>query len=343
METVRRYSKSSAFYLNMKRDFFGNNDALLEQAERQNTLYAAQPRRAHCKICEGAMPPHSDFGQHGVEYAFCMRCGHLNGLHEEAEEFVSKLYISDSGKDYAKNYLDEDFLNRINQIYLPKVDFLLDHLHSDGASLLDVGCGAGYFVYASIQRGISATGIDVGKAMIDYGNRQISHLAKDSPLTVCEERALFDAVRTTDAQIVSALGVIEHLREPHEFFHAFRESRARYLYYLVPMFSLSVVLENVFPNVFPRVLSGGHTHLFTDSSVRKMNEIISVTPIAEWRFGTDIMDLYRSIVTTALGNGASTAVREQLDAGFGMKIDELQAVMDQNHFCSELHLLAEKT
>ena len=34
--------------------------------------------------------------------------------------------------------------------------------------------------------------------------------------------------------------------------------------------------------VFPRQLSGGHTHLYTEESILKMNEIIGIESIAEW-------------------------------------------------------------
>ena len=74
-------------------------------------------------------------------------------------------------------------------------------------------------------------------------------------------RGLFEEIKNSDADVISAIGVIEHLREPHKFFEAFKESKARYIYYSVPMFSLSVALENVSDDIFPRQLSAGHTHL----------------------------------------------------------------------------------
>jgi hypothetical protein len=147
---------------------------------------------------------------------------------------------------------------------------------------------------------------------------------------------------TSDADIVSAIRVIEHLREPHEFFKAFAGSRASYLYYSVPMFSFSVILENIFKDVFPRQLSGGHTHLFTEESVSRMNSLIGVRPVAEWRFGTDVTDLYRSVLTSLRKNQVSSQLIERLERGFTTKTDDLQAVLDRNHFCSEIHCVTAK-
>ena len=57
--------------------------------------------------------------------------------------------------------------------------------------------------------------------MIDFGNQQISHLLKESPLSHSTESDFFDLISTSDATVISAIGVIEHLRDPIAFFEAF--------------------------------------------------------------------------------------------------------------------------
>jgi SAM-dependent methyltransferase len=261
---------------------------------------------------------------------------------DDTKSFIEKLYISEDGAEYSLNYIDEDFLQRTNDIYVPKVDFLISSLPPKKYEILDVGCGSGYFVCASLLRNLSANGLDVSKKMVDFGNKQISHHLQKSPLSYASEEGFFESIVSTNADIISAIGVIEHLREPHKFFTAFQKSKAEYLYYSVPMFSFSVALENVFKNVFPRQLSAGHTHLFTESSIKKMNEVIGVRSIAEWRFGTDAMDLYRHLLTNLQANKTSQKMIDFLYSGFGKKIDDIQAVFDKNHFCSEIHVIASK-
>jgi SAM-dependent methyltransferase len=336
------YSKSSAFYLKTKNDFFSANDALLKKSLNQNQLYTSQPNRVHCKVCQQPLPKTTDFHSHNVDYVFCEKCSHLNGKFEDTKSFIEKLYISEDGSDYSINYIDENFLKRTTDIYIPKVDFLVTSLPPKKYEILDVGCGSGYFVFASLLRNLSASGLDVSKTMVDFGNSQISHHLKKSPLTYASEEGFFDSIVESSADIISAIGVIEHLREPHKFFTAFQKSKVQYLYYSVPMFSLSVALENVFKNVFPRQLSGGHTHLFTESSIKKMNKLIGVESIAEWRFGTDAMDLYRHILTNLQANKSSEKMIDFLSDGFGEKIDDIQSIFDKNHFCSEIHLIASK-
>ncbi|MBF0629262.1 MAG: methyltransferase domain-containing protein [Magnetococcales bacterium] len=339
---VRTYSKSSGFYQEVKKDFFTNNANLLQTARRQNALYAAQPRRTRCKLCEAELPGVVDFTSHGVDYLFCSACGHLNGGHEETATFIDALYIAEEGEAYATHYIDAQYERRIRDIYLPKVDYLRASLPEPATRLLDIGCGSGHFVCAARMRGLEAQGIDVNKRMIDFGNHQIANLLGTTPLAHTREEEFFELVAQSDAQILSAIGVIEHLREPQRFFAAFRASRIEYLFYSIPMFSFSVMLEHLFQNVFPRQLSGGHTHMFTETSFQTLNERLAVHSLAEWRFGVDIMDLYRSCMTTLGENGTSEQMTTRLREGLAPCIDALQAQLDQHHFCSILHCLTRR-
>ncbi len=292
----RKYSKSTGFYFDTKSDFFNANDKLLGDAERQNKLYTEQPRRTKCKICHATLSDSCDFNQHGVPYVFCDNCEHLNGMHEDTKKFVDNLYTEADGKDYAKNYMDPHFVQRAELIYQPKFDFLRENFPSDTEfKLLDVGCGSGYFVYVALSNGVDAKGVDVNQTMVKFGNDQISLLQNENPLIHTFESDFLKSIVSTDADVISAIGVIEHLRDPSSFFEAFHQSKAQYLFYSVPMFSPSVMFENVFKNIFPRQLSGGHTHLFTESSIKWLHEAMRFDSVAEWRFGTDVMDLYRSI------------------------------------------------
>ena len=72
-----KYSKSSSFYLSTKKNFFTANQEHLEKSIKQNTLYASQPKRDLCKVCESPLPNSLDFHSHGVDYVFCSKCSQL--------------------------------------------------------------------------------------------------------------------------------------------------------------------------------------------------------------------------------------------------------------------------
>ena len=342
-DVILKYSKSSDFYLQTKKDFFSENDSLLLESVKQNQLYASQPKRESCKICENTLPDTTDFNSHGVDYVFCGECNHLNGKFIDTEDFYLKLYTSAGGVEYnSGGYIDSNFHQRTLDIYIPKVDFLISALPSKNYQILDVGCGGGYFVYAALLRNLTAHGIDVSKTSIEFGNKQLSHLINLAPLELKNEDDFYYEVINSDAEIISAIGVLEHLREPQRFFDAFKKSKANYLYYSVPMFSFSVILENIFKEVFPRQLSVDHTHLFTEDSIQKMNALIGVNSIAEWRFGTDVVDLFRHSLISLHKNNASQKLKDYLNSGLGDIKDELQEIFDKHHFCSEIHCVASK-
>jgi len=73
-----------------------------------------------------------------------------------------------------------------------------------------------------------------------------------------------------------------------------------------------------------------------------MNSIIGISSIAEWRFGTDIMDLYRMMRTRINQIDVSEKFVQLFDEKFSKNIDSLQSVFDESHFCSEIHLVGRK-
>jgi SAM-dependent methyltransferase len=339
----KKFSKSSSFYRKTKREFFESNDALLKTALAQNAVYSSQPRRAACKLCGSRLPTETDFESHGVHYAFCAECGHVNGAFEDSRDFVERLYIEDSGAEYSKAYVDDDYVERAQSIYAPKLQFLREGLPpSLPLSVLDIGCGAGQFVYCCLKEGVPATGVDVGKRLVEFGNAEMARLVGAEPLRKVDEGGFLDAITESRATVLAAFGVIEHLREPNRLFDAFAKSPLQYLLFSVPMFSSSAIFEIAFDSVFPRQLSGGHTHLFTERSLAWLYRHRGWAPVAEWRFGTDMMDLYRSLLVVLEQKGASAKVIEDLDKGFGRHVDALQEILDAGEFCSEIHVLVRK-
>ena len=284
-----------------------------------------------------------DFKSHGVTYKFCLGCGHLNGRYSDTEEFFMELYFQENEIEYNSSaYLDEAFDARALEIYLPKVQFLKDSIPSEGFSVLDIGCGAGHFVAACLELGINATGIDVSKTSINFGNQNLSRRLTTCALSYVNNENYIDKILESQSTIISAIGVIEHIQNLPRFFDAIRGSKAEYVYYSVPMASLSVLIENIMPNLFPRQLSADHRHLFTEKSLTKLNQLMRLTPVAEWRFGSDITDLLRSLSLTVQESGMTQTAHDFFMNPLTLMRDELQTTLDQNHFCSEIHVLGRK-
>jgi SAM-dependent methyltransferase len=342
-EINRRYSKSSQFYFGMKNEFFSDNLKLLKVAREMNRIYKNQPNRLVCKLCFNSLPSEDDFQSHELPYKFCQKCGHLNGKFQDSEEFFETLYLQSNGIEYnAASYIDESFISRVRDVYSPKVEFLREYISDNDLSVLDVGCGAGHFVAACIGLGVSAIGIDVSKTSIDFGNKNLLNQFKLEPLSHVSQEDYLSTILESDATVISLIGVIEHIQDLPKFFDAIKSAKAKYIYYSVPMVSLSVLIENIFPDIYPRHLSADHTHLFTETSLLKLNEYMGLTAIAEWRFGTDFTDLLRSFSVIMGTNHMTPEAQDYFLNKLNPLRDQLQSILDQNHFCSEIHVLAKR-
>ena len=72
-----------------------------------------------------------------------------------------------------------------------------------------------------------------------------------------------------------------------------------------------------------------------------MAEQIGFKEYATWKFGSDMMDLYRMICVSLDQNGDS-ALREAFSRKFLPMIDELQSVVDRHEEASEIHMIIKR-
>jgi hypothetical protein len=54
------------------------------------------------------------------------------------------------------------------------------------------------------------------------------------------------------------------------------------------------------------------------------------------------MDLYRNSIISLRGNNASQHLIDRFATGFSTTIDDIQSILDNNHFCSEIHCVTSK-
>ena len=258
------------------------------------------------------------------------------------------LYTENNGQQYATNYIEkdiEDFYSRMRDIYVPKAQFLKDSLLEyeqtlKGLSLCDFGAGAGYFVGANKEMGFtSVVGYGVSKALVRFGNHVLGGLLYQHELEETTE-----IVEKVEAEVISFIGVLEHTRELRSILDAIRKNPSiRYIFFSVPLFSPTVVLETVFTNIMPRHLVAGHTHLYTETSIDYFCKEFGFKKISEWWFGLDFADFYRSIlVSLELQKSEVSVLVNYWKSQFAALIDDLQQVLDRNHLCSEVHMLVRK-
>jgi hypothetical protein len=204
-------------------------------------------------------------------------------------------------------------------------------------TFLDIGAGCGYMVGALRRLGLSATGIEMSQGEVEFGNRMLG----GRYLELCSQDETARAVRNTKAQVVCFIEVLEHLSQLSLMLESIRDNKnIQFMFFSVPMFSLANVFGIMFPDVFYRQIGPGHTHLFSRQSLEWMYKNYGFKPEAEWNFGQDIMDLYRSImVRLGKENTENDKLAEIVERFFKDNADSMQLIVDKSVFCSEIHVL----
>lgn len=338
-KVFRRYSKSMSDILNLKQDFFTDNNEWLRKNNKIRDIYKTQQKRISCKLCHTKLSSEIYFISHELNYYLCGNCGHLNGEYTDGLEFSNAIYLSDGYGEVYHEPTKENYLDRVEKIYKPKIEFFLNTIGDDFSKIkhLDVGAGSGYMVYALLDRGVTAKGIEVSTQQVQYGNRL---LGKNTLESINAEH-IANYIANSEINSISFIGVLEHLYNLDEILESVQRNEGiKYLFFSVPMLSLSCVLECIFPNVYNRQLGGAHTHLFTDSSIKWLFEYYHFSPIAIWKFGTDMMDLYRLIVVKLHKHNASKDFIADVSRLFVENADALQMIIDRSSFTSEIHVVA---
>jgi hypothetical protein len=340
----QKYGKASGPLLSIKQDFFTKNDEMLAEQRRLGLVYTAQKPRSECKCCGGPIDG-VDFVKQGIAYVLCPTCSHLNGAHDDSAAFCAAVYTDDSGEQYATHYQAQDkpaFDARVRDIYIPKAEFLFKALEKDGQDPIgftyaDFGAGSGYFVSALMTQGAKrATGFEVSQAQVNLALA----MNPDADMTCHDLDETVSLARSTGADVVSLIGVLEHLQRPREFLHAVsKNASVTYLFLSVPLFSPCVFLEIVFPGVMQRQLIGGHTHLYTEASLDWARGEFGFEKAGEWWFGTDLVDLFRMVQVTMGKSENTSGMTDRWAQMIGPALDGMQLEIDKRHLSSEVHQL----
>jgi glycosyltransferase involved in cell wall biosynthesis len=174
---------------------------------------------------------------------------------------------------YRRNF-DVGADSRRNVYYLPKLDYPSTHTEAlkelaPGQTVVDIGCGAGYFAAHIRARGCRVIGIDQFEPL----NR-----AEFDEFIVCDLDTAEFPSRLDDADVLLMLDVIEHLRSPEAFavaLHAATTSTRQVkivvttgnVGFIVPRLML---LAGQFNYGKRGILDLTHTRLFTFASLRRL-------------------------------------------------------------------------
>jgi len=347
---IKQFGKSSIDLKDLKQSYLQENETLIDYQRHTAKIYRQQVPRNNCKNCDNSLKlTDLDFMKDGIGYVYCDTCTHLNGIYDDTFEYCEAVYTDKSGELYSKNYKSDnvnEYNHKTASIYIPKATFMYtsllgDNVNPNELSYLDYGAGSGYFVAALKKIGLKhVSGTDVSKSQVDFGNTMIGE-------DVLKVHNLIDSsiqFKNAQADVLSMIGVLEHLQEPRKALNNIvNNTNIKYLYLSIPTASLSMFIEIFSEDVFHRQLHGGHTHLYTNNSLKYMINEFGFQIVAEWWFGTDIVDLFRHMSVKMNMDNCSKRTIQIWKQNFVPIIDAMQLEIDKKQFSSEVHILLKKS
>jgi len=352
---INRFSKPLGKLYAHKVSFFNDNDDLVKEDQPKFAKYLEQPKRTECKNCANPIANCPViFNLHGGDWHQCNRCDHVFGANDDTEEYAFFIYASDGGDSYGANYAAQNrdkYWSRVNDIYVPKVDFLFEALQADGMEaptsldFSDFGSGTGHMAASLLTRGVSDAnvhGFDVSDSAVKAGNEmiQLEGKAAQDVLKVVGMEDLLTIAKEIKSNVVSMVGVIEHVRWPRQLVQALQENPAvQYFYISVPCYSIASFFELSNPETYHRQVEPGHTHLYTNGSLHYLAEEFGMERIAEWWFGADAMDLHRHLTVDLIQSKGQPGAADAMGMLLLPVLDDLQAVFDKSRTASEVHML----
>jgi len=167
--------------------------------------------RVACLVCGGARS-RLYARKFGLDLVKCRDCGlvYANPRLREAElleRYESPLFFDEYLRSFraGPNGFDPDFVRGHYRIFLD----IVGRYFASGKKLLDVGCGAGFFVKAAEEAGWKAEGIEISR----LASRYVREVAQVNVRT----GRLEDAGSAPDSfDVVTMLDLVEHLPDPVE-------------------------------------------------------------------------------------------------------------------------------
>ena len=335
-----KFSKTFSSLFEFKKSFFENNNHLLKENSKLINLLKKQPIRIKCKICNSKFGKKIDFTSHDLNYKICKKCGHLNSEKNDSKKFHD---FYKNNMSYSNFYMSSKQLyeKRAKDIYSPKLNFLLGYFKKKPLNILDFGTGVGHFLKACENKKIKAKGLEINPKMIKYGN---TFLNKNKILKVENfDESLQTILTNKHSNILSLIGVIEHLEKPNKIFEIFNKSKIQYMFVSIPLFSMSVIIDILFQNIYPRQLAATHPHLYTYRSINYILKKNKLKICGEWWFGTEIFDLYKVLKMSLIKNKKnSLELLNIYDEVLKPEMDSLQNILDKKKKSSEVHLIIKK-
>ncbi len=223
-----------------------------------------------------------------LEVMVCPSCGHLwNDAHADIEEAIYN-------DDYYSSFTHSPQARSYQESLARDLDGLIG---VSGKTVLEVGCGDGFFLHTLASLGAHSIGYEPSSTY--------TLAAEHREIEVHHQYFSFDPSQEEGdpADVIVMRHVLEHLMEPKEVLTSlskkrFQNGHARYLLIEVPN-SLQLLRDNLYFDFY-----NDHVHYFSEGSLRSVLKSAGWTHLAGIQSDGEFVRLL-SVNTRALKNGDS--------------------------------------
>lgn len=303
--------------------------------------FSSQPKRNYCRICnEDISNAAYDYEASQIPFIICPRCNHHNGAFYDDDQFNRNFFTSND-VDYAKHYI-EDFHQRVQEIYMPKLDFLLETADQESINITgicDFGAGVGHFLKCCVERGIPSIGYELSSHMIEAAQ-------KINPgVTIYDDlnKFLDYSFLHHRYNVISFIFSLEHVVNPSSTLAKVASHHPELIYVSVPHASCDLLTDALIPNYFSRQVAGAHTNIFTTQSLDYAMHQIGYVSVGKWYFGRNAFRFCSKLVEMARESRKySTNGIDCLKSSLFDNIDALQNYFDKIEKSDEIHAVYRK-
>ena len=151
----------------------------------------------------------------------CYLCGFIHAVpfisKKDLENFYSKKFYNQKRK---KNYFKDQEKDKIwwEKIFNERIDTFEKILKKKG-TILDVGCGPGFFLKYAKKRGWKTIGIEPSKNAVDFAKKKLGLKVSIGNFDLLKKYKNIDVIYTH--------GVLEHIQNPLEFLDLAKKSLSK--------------------------------------------------------------------------------------------------------------------
>lgn len=225
--------------------------------------------RALCPLCGGSGSPHFRTTEH--LFFKCAACG--SGFIDPVptDTFLSE-YYSRFHRQYDVGGGYEQWEGRMSADFPAKVAQIRRLSKLEDFTLLDVGCGKGYFVKACRDAGIDAQGIDLSDTAIEYATKSLGVPASCGKIEdIGEGLGRFD--------VVTFWATIEHLPRPIETLAAIRKALKPGGLLFLDTGIADDALDRLLPGATQWYDPPQHLFVFSEEGLRAALSAAGLTPV----------------------------------------------------------------